>query len=59
VFVSVDEAVVQFSGMSPQFPGIWQINAIVPNREYISGQVPLAVMIDGVPSNQVSFWVAE
>jgi len=59
VYISVDEAVVQFSGLSPQFPGLWQINAIVPNKAYISGQVPLVVTIDGVPSNQVSFWVTE
>jgi len=58
VFISVDEANVQFSGLSPQFPGLWQINAIVPDKAYISGQVPLVVTIDGVPSNQVSFWVA-
>lgn len=59
VFISVDEADVQFSGQSPQFPGLWQINAIVPNKAYISGQVPLVVTINGVPSNQVSFWVAQ
>ncbi|MBM3785872.1 MAG: hypothetical protein FJW30_16030 [Acidobacteria bacterium] len=59
VMISVDEADVQFSGQSPQFPGLWQINAIVPDKPYISGQVPLVVTINGVPSNQVSFWVAQ
>lgn len=59
VYVSVDEAEVTFSGLSPQFPGLWQINAIVPDKSYISGQVPLLVTIDGVPSNQVSFWVVQ
>jgi uncharacterized protein (TIGR03437 family) len=59
VFISVDEANVTFSGLSPQFPGLWQINAVVPDKSYISGQVPLVVTIDGVPSNQVSFWVAQ
>ena len=59
VFVSVDEAQVTFSGLSPQFPGLWQINAVVPDKAYIAGQVPVAVTIDGVPSNQVSFWVAQ
>jgi uncharacterized protein (TIGR03437 family) len=58
VFISVDEAEVTFSGLSPQFPGLWQVNAAVPDRPYISGQVPVVVTIDGVPSNQVSFWVA-
>jgi uncharacterized protein (TIGR03437 family) len=59
VFVSVDEAQVTFSGLSPQFPGLWQINATVPDRAYVSGRVPVVVTIDGVPSNQVSFWVAQ
>lgn len=59
VFISVDEATVTFSGLSPQFPGLWQINAVVPNKPYISGQVPVVVTIDGVPSNQVSFWVTQ
>jgi uncharacterized protein (TIGR03437 family) len=58
VFISVDEAEVIFSGLSPEFPGLWQINAIVPDKPYISGQAPLVVTIDGVPTNQVSFWVA-
>lgn len=58
VYVSVDEATVTFSGLSPQFPGLWQINAVVPNKPYITGQVPVNVTIDGVPANQVSFWVA-
>jgi uncharacterized protein (TIGR03437 family) len=58
VFISVDEAQVTFSGLSPQSPGVWQINAFVPDKSYISGQIPVTVTVDGVPSNQVSFWVA-
>lgn len=59
VYVSTDEAQVLFSGVSPQFPGLWQINAVVPDKPYISGLVPLVVTIDGLPSNEVSFWVAQ
>jgi len=59
VWISVDEAQVTFSGLSPQFPGLWQINAVVPNKPYISGQVPVVVSINGFSSNAVSFWVAE
>jgi len=58
IFISVDEAEVLFSGLSPQFPGLWQVNAMVPDKPYITGQVPLIVTIDGVPTNQVSFWVS-
>lgn len=57
VRISVAEAQVQFAGAHPQFPGICQINAVVPNQPYITGQVPLYVTVAGVPSNLVSFWV--
>ena len=58
-YVSVAEAQVEFSGLSPEFPGVWQLNIRIPDRTYISGQVPLVVTINGVESNIVSFWVAE
>jgi uncharacterized protein (TIGR03437 family) len=59
VYISVDKAEVVFSGLSPEFPGLWQINARVPDKPYIRGQVPVYVTIGGVSSNVVSFWVAE
>jgi uncharacterized protein (TIGR03437 family) len=58
-FVSVDPAVIQFSGASPQFPGLWQVNAVVPDRPYITGQVPLFCTINGISTNNVTFWVAQ
>jgi uncharacterized protein (TIGR03437 family) len=57
VFVSVEEATLQFAGAHPQFPGICQINAFVPNRSFVTGQVPVFVTVDGVASNPVSLWV--
>jgi uncharacterized protein (TIGR03437 family) len=57
VYISVQEALVQFAGAHPQFPGICQINAVVPNQPYITGQAPLYVQVGGVASNLVSFWV--
>ena len=57
VFVANDKANVQFAGAHPQFPGICQINATVPERAYLTGRVPLYYTINGVPSNQVLFWV--
>ena len=58
-WISVDEAEVLFSGLSPQFPGLWQINLRVPDKSYLTGQVPVFVSIDGVSSNVVSFWIAQ
>ncbi|MCW5981866.1 MAG: hypothetical protein KIT09_27525 [Bryobacteraceae bacterium] len=59
VHVSVDKAEVQFSGVHGLFPGLWQVNAVVPDRPYIRGPVYLRVAMNGVVSNQVVFWVAE
>ncbi len=56
-YVSVEEAPVQFAGAHPQFPGICQINAIVPDRPFITGQVPLVISVSGIESNPVSIWV--
>ena len=58
VFLGAIRAEVLFSGLSPQFPGVWQINARVPSETSVAGQVPLFVTIDGAPSNVVSVWVA-
>jgi len=58
-YVSVAEAEVEFSGLSPQFPGVWQVNVRIPDRGYISGQVPLVIILNGIESNTVSLWVAE
>jgi uncharacterized protein (TIGR03437 family) len=58
VFISVDEAAVEFSGMAPGFAGLWQINVRIPNKSYITGQVPIFVVKDGIASNTISVWVA-
>ena len=57
VFVANDKADVQFAGAHPLYPGICQINAVVPNKAYLSGRVPLYFTVNGLPSNQVTFWV--
>lgn len=57
VYVSVAPADVQFAGLSPQFPGVWQVNAIVPDRAYVSGEVPLVIVSSGVESNTATIWV--
>ena len=59
VFIAGVEAQVIFSGLYPFFPGLWQINAVIPDEAFISGPVPLVVTMNGIPSNQVIFWVAE
>lgn len=56
--VELADEEVTFSGVSG-YPGLWQINAVVPNLPFIAGQVPLVVVIDNVPSNPTTFWVKE
>lgn len=57
VFIGGVEAQVQFSGLNPDAPGLWQINVIIPNQSFISGKVPVRVFIDGVDSNEVALFV--
>lgn len=59
VFVSVEEARVEYAGAAPGFPGLWQINARVPDRPFIAGRLPVFVTINGISSNATTFWVVE
>jgi uncharacterized protein (TIGR03437 family) len=59
-FVAAESAVVTYSGMSPEFPGLWQINVRLPDAPSIAKQVPVFVIGDkGVVSNGVTVWVEE
>jgi uncharacterized protein (TIGR03437 family) len=57
VFIDGVEATVQFSGLNPDAPGLWQINAVIPDKAFITGRVPVRVFIDGVDSNEVTVFV--
>ncbi len=57
VFIDGVEAQVQFSGLNPDAPGLWQINAVVPSQSFVKGRVPVQVFVDGVDSNQVGLFV--
>jgi uncharacterized protein (TIGR03437 family) len=59
VYISSLKAQVTFSGLMPLFPGVWQINAVVPNENFVRGMVPLVVTYNGRASDSVVFWVAE
>jgi uncharacterized protein (TIGR03437 family) len=41
---------VQFSGLSPQFPGVWQINVRIPKNTGPGAQVPLFIVLNNVTS---------
>ena len=54
VYFGADLADVVFSGLSPAFPGLWQINVRVPESPNVSGQMPVFVAIGATASNGVS-----
>ena len=57
VFIGGIEAQVQFSGLNPDAPGLWQLNVVVPNQAFITGRVAVRVFVDGVDSNEVVLFV--
>jgi uncharacterized protein (TIGR03437 family) len=44
---------VQFSGLSPQFPGVWQINVRIPKNTGPGAQIPIFIMMNNVASQSV------
>lgn len=60
MFVAAESAVVVYSGMSPEFPGLWQISVRLPDVPSVAKQVPVFVMgEDGSVNNAVKVWVEE
>jgi uncharacterized protein (TIGR03437 family) len=57
VFIGGVAAAVQFSGLNPNAPGLWQLNAVIPNLTFISGRTSVRVFMDGVDSNEVTIFV--
>lgn len=41
---------ILFSGLSPSYPGIWQINVQIPMAVAPGAQVPIAVVMNGIAS---------
>ena len=57
VYFGYARAAVAFSGLT-NYPGLWQINAYVPDQPGVSGLVPVYVVQNGVASNVASVWIA-
>jgi len=45
---------VQFSGLSPQFPGVWQINVRIPKVTGPGAQIPMFIVMNNVTSQSVA-----
>jgi uncharacterized protein (TIGR03437 family) len=52
VFFADRPAQILFSGETPQYPGLWQINAVAPAST--SGQVPVFIIVGNLTSNAVT-----
>ena len=60
VFIATETAEVVYSGLTPEFPGLWQINVRVPDAPSVAKQVPVFVIgDDGAVSNGVTLWVED
>lgn len=64
VYIGGVEAKVDFSGMAPDYVGLWQINAFIPDQftsgqPFMTGRVTVRVYMDGVDSNEVTVFVAQ
>ncbi len=57
VLVGGVDARVEFSGLNPDAPGLWQINVTLPSQSFITGRVAVRIFMDGVDSNEVTVFV--
>lgn len=57
VWMAQHPAEVLYSGQAPGLPGLWQINARVPDRVDVTGQTPVFISAGGLVSNGVTIWV--
>lgn len=57
VWIGQWEMGVLFSGASPEFPGVWQINARIPDVAEIKKLMPVTILSEGRLSNAVTVWV--
>ncbi len=47
-------AAVEFSGLTPGFVGLWQINVRIPANAPIGNDIPLVISVDGRTGNQTT-----
>jgi len=54
VIIGGVDAQVLFAGLSPEFPHLYQLNAVVPGRSQQGCDVPVQIVVDDVTSNEVT-----
>jgi uncharacterized protein (TIGR03437 family) len=58
IYIGAELADVLYSGAHPDFPGLWQINARVPDSASIAGEAPVFVVAGSSASNAVTVRIA-
>ncbi|HYZ86544.1 MAG TPA: hypothetical protein VE621_19175, partial [Bryobacteraceae bacterium] len=48
----VPDANIEYSGLAPGMPGVWQINVKIPDTVFPTTQVPVAVQVESINSNR-------
>jgi uncharacterized protein (TIGR03437 family) len=48
----LDPKYVEYSGLAPQFPGMWQVNVRIPPNLVQPGPADLVLVVNSMPSNQ-------
>jgi adhesin/invasin len=57
VMIGGAPATVQFSGLTPGYAGLYQVNALVPQGSTKGSAVPVVISIGGTQSNTVTIAV--
>jgi len=53
-------AVVEFAGQAPEFPGVYQVNIIIPNNAPIGDKIPLQIENGGaLTTSQVTIAIGQ
>ena len=51
---NVDTNFIQFSGLSPNYPGLWQINLRIPMATAPGGPAVVQIYLDSFASNDIN-----
>ncbi len=58
--VAIPPANIQFSGLAPQFPGVYQLNILLPASVATGDKVPFQLQMNGITStNQVTMAISK
>jgi uncharacterized protein (TIGR03437 family) len=54
LMIGGQSATISFAGLTPQFAGLYQVNAVVPSGTQTGASVPVTLTIDGQTSPPIT-----